>query len=422
MGMSATQYRFRIVAGPQSGRCFAVAEDGGLVGRSENCDVIILDPSLSRHHCRFFFRDGLLWVADLKSANSTLVDNVPVQEAPLWKDRRISIGDTVILVESDGSFKFASFSTYPAKLMASPTAACLAAGVVFILASGLFFLRQASLRNKRLAHPSQDIAATSPQQPLLTAEYFRSEIDDNTTRTLHLQIVQPDIATIEVQDVSARRILRQSIRIPRYQLELLERLFTDSGFFSLTSDPLMPEDSDSEIRISAKVQDHQHTVRHPFDGGSASFRNLSERIEEQAANLFGSWVRDFSDDNLLQIANQKYTQALNIASISKRDRHHHLYAAIQELHYASWLVSPILPEPPLNVEIKKLSDLYRETLDAFIRDSFSEADLAARAKDSEKEKFALEQILACLPDQADLRYRTAARRMAMLPKDVPLNH
>jgi len=93
-------YHFRIIAGPQSGQTFTVGEKGALMGRSENCDIIILDPSLSRYHCRLFLRDGLLWVADLKSANSTQVDGMRIQEAPLWKDRRIMIGDTVILAES----------------------------------------------------------------------------------------------------------------------------------------------------------------------------------------------------------------------------------------------------------------------------------------------------------------------------------
>jgi len=99
--MKTDAYHFRVIAGPATGRRFSIGSQGALIGRSEHCDIILIDPSLSRHHCRIFLRDGLLWVIDLQSANGTEVDGKPVREAPLWKNRRIVMGDTVMLVESD---------------------------------------------------------------------------------------------------------------------------------------------------------------------------------------------------------------------------------------------------------------------------------------------------------------------------------
>ncbi|MFU8780674.1 MAG: FHA domain-containing protein [Kiritimatiellia bacterium] len=421
--MSTPLYRLRIIAGPESGRTFSVGENGALIGRSENCDVVIIDASLSRHHCRMFLRDGLLWIADLKSANSTLVDDVPVQEAPLWKDRRILIGDTVILVESDSGIKHPQTATTPPTSARNPLLLSAAAALVFVASTGLFLWRHATTPTAPLGTTAETTAAPSITHTFLALDYYRIEADDENIRTLHLQLLPPDMATIRVEDLAAKREMRQTVSMPRYQADLLAQRFTESGFFSFTSCPDL-ETAASEIRISAYVNDRHHTARNTLNGGSASFRNLVHQIEEAANLLFGDWVRDFSDNNLLQIANQKYTHASAVADVLQRDRHNHLYQAIQDLEYAAWLLHPIQPEPSLANRINQLASSYRQSLDDHIRDIFSEADRAARQSDTSTEKEVLQLILARLPDESDLRYRTAARRLATLaqegePHDAP---
>ena len=72
-----------------------VGPEGARLGRSSKNDIILLDPLLSRHHCRLFFKPGEgLWLTDLGSANQTFVNAKPVQEVHLKPGDKISVGDT----------------------------------------------------------------------------------------------------------------------------------------------------------------------------------------------------------------------------------------------------------------------------------------------------------------------------------------
>ena len=67
--------------GPDEGRRLAIPENGAIIGRTRRCDIRLNDPGLSRRHCRFFFKEGKLWVADLDSSNGTVLDGNSVKEA-----------------------------------------------------------------------------------------------------------------------------------------------------------------------------------------------------------------------------------------------------------------------------------------------------------------------------------------------------
>ncbi|MDE0839609.1 MAG: FHA domain-containing protein, partial [Kiritimatiellae bacterium] len=87
-----------IEAGQSKGTSFTIPQDGAQIGRSSKNDICINDEGLSRNQCRFEFREKRLWVVDLKSANSTRVNQAPIKETQLKKGDRILIGDTQILV------------------------------------------------------------------------------------------------------------------------------------------------------------------------------------------------------------------------------------------------------------------------------------------------------------------------------------
>ena len=47
-----------VEAGPERGREISIAQAGARIGRSSRNDVVLDDPSMSRFHCRLFFKPG----------------------------------------------------------------------------------------------------------------------------------------------------------------------------------------------------------------------------------------------------------------------------------------------------------------------------------------------------------------------------
>jgi DNA-binding NtrC family response regulator len=74
------------------GRRWAVVQRPLTVGVAKDCDVVLSDPTVSRHHCRIEHRDDLLFVRDLDSTNGTFVDGVQVLEALLRPGVRLRLG------------------------------------------------------------------------------------------------------------------------------------------------------------------------------------------------------------------------------------------------------------------------------------------------------------------------------------------
>ncbi len=81
--------------GDLKGKRIAVPPTGLKIGRESINDLQVPDDTLSRSHCRFFFRAGRLWVTDLKSANGTEVNHAIItDDYALNRGDVISIGNT----------------------------------------------------------------------------------------------------------------------------------------------------------------------------------------------------------------------------------------------------------------------------------------------------------------------------------------
>lgn len=73
------------------------------VGRSRTCTLVLTEPNASKEHLRIAWEDGA-WVAtDLGSSFGTRVNGRPATRAELSPFDRISIGDTVMIFETDVS-------------------------------------------------------------------------------------------------------------------------------------------------------------------------------------------------------------------------------------------------------------------------------------------------------------------------------
>lgn len=69
-----------------------IERDLTLLGRHEDCDVVIDHPSLSKRHCMLVKTDGLLVIRDLATTNGTKVKGQRVRWAALLPEDRVSFG------------------------------------------------------------------------------------------------------------------------------------------------------------------------------------------------------------------------------------------------------------------------------------------------------------------------------------------
>jgi pSer/pThr/pTyr-binding forkhead associated (FHA) protein len=64
-----------------------------IVGRNDDCDVLIEDGDASRNHCRIELTPGGFVLTDLESSNGTTVNGRPVTSHPMRDGDEIGIGE-----------------------------------------------------------------------------------------------------------------------------------------------------------------------------------------------------------------------------------------------------------------------------------------------------------------------------------------
>ena len=91
-----------VADGPERGRTLDLdASAPATVGRSRGCSLALTEPNASKEHLRIAWEDGSWVLTDLESSFGTRVNGRPATRAGLSPFDRISIGDTVMIFESD---------------------------------------------------------------------------------------------------------------------------------------------------------------------------------------------------------------------------------------------------------------------------------------------------------------------------------
>lgn len=70
-----------------------------VIGRAAECDVGLVNDSVSRRHARLIFRDGAWIVEDLGSLNGTAVNGVVVGRCALAPGDRLRLADQVLEID-----------------------------------------------------------------------------------------------------------------------------------------------------------------------------------------------------------------------------------------------------------------------------------------------------------------------------------
>ena len=97
MTVAAGTPTLRLSTGPLAGKVFEISANLR-IGRHPFNELSLGDPGVSRYHCWILYRDGMLSVEDLASANGTYVNGERIRARRTLKaGDRIRIGSTEIL-------------------------------------------------------------------------------------------------------------------------------------------------------------------------------------------------------------------------------------------------------------------------------------------------------------------------------------
>ena len=89
----------RVVSGPDDGACVALDLRRMRVGTAADNDLVLTDPSVSRHHLEFQVRDQGYQVRDLDSTNGSFFRGARISEAHLGAGAELRLGDSVLRIE-----------------------------------------------------------------------------------------------------------------------------------------------------------------------------------------------------------------------------------------------------------------------------------------------------------------------------------
>lgn len=99
MDLSQYQISFEVLNTAFRGFVFYLEKAVSLVGRGEDCDIILPDASVSSHHCKIMLEKHCLRVIDLGSTNGTRINNEIIAERILQPGDSFQIGTVMVALQ-----------------------------------------------------------------------------------------------------------------------------------------------------------------------------------------------------------------------------------------------------------------------------------------------------------------------------------
>jgi len=86
------------------GRTFELTKEAMTIGRVDQRDICIKDPTVSTNHCTVYMRNGMFIVVDNNSTNGTRINGTPIEpgvEMELNNTDVLQVGGIELLFDSD---------------------------------------------------------------------------------------------------------------------------------------------------------------------------------------------------------------------------------------------------------------------------------------------------------------------------------
>jgi len=420
----AEHYHIFVEEGGSIGEKITIPEGGARLGRSSKNDISLLDPLLSRHHCRIFFKDGGLWVTDLGSANETLLNGVRIDESPVYRGNRITIGDTVLKVVDDGRPQTTAETTANHIDLGLSPASTLKSGshakkigfgplltILFIVtAVGIagFILKNIN------SSPSQDTAITikAPKEDTtLTVDYEKVEASAENIFYYHLSITPKGVLSITIDDLENNRSVREEKKVDPELIKDLTEFLNQSGFMELRStyegvNPKIMEQRSIAITIGNHAG--HTTVLNRVEPDV--FTVVREKLEDFGQVELGIWAIQFSTEKLTEMSNDAYLLGKKLYA-ERLIALGNLSAAIKSFKEAEWYLETVEEKPDFYSDILASRRVCLDELKQSYEEHNFQTERAIRLRDWNAAAEELKILLELIPDREDQRNKEARKKL-----------
>lgn len=89
--------KLQVDAGPERDKVFSLNKASMVIGRRDDCDIVLSDDSISRSHARLDLHRGVYIIHDLGSTNGILVNGDKITSRALKPGDVVTMGDTVCI-------------------------------------------------------------------------------------------------------------------------------------------------------------------------------------------------------------------------------------------------------------------------------------------------------------------------------------
>lgn len=428
-----------VEGGPDKGMEIAVPAAGVRLGRSSGNDVVLADPSLSRFHCRFFFKDGTeLHVSDLASTNETLVNGKPSRDGLLKVGDRITIGETVIkFVQAAGPTAAAEPPppAQPAPARPEPsgpashtdidlgldradgfeaaraiTPRSSPRGRLLLLGGAIVILIGAALIAKMLMKPAPVRRVAGAGTRELEIHYEKVEAGQSNIFRYAVTL-QGEVLSVRVDNLADGQHVGREKKTDPKLLDLLAASLEQSGFFQLGAEyqglaPGVWDQSDLTVSINRRT----HRVRVLNRLLPDEFKKASEEIEEFVRNEMGLYALALPPDKLVALGQNAWLAGQKFFD-EREVRHDNLARAIKSLTEAESLVEALEPKPEFYAPAIALREEAKRALQEKFQDYLFRADRAIRLREWREANTHLQILLETISDRSDERYDTINKKL-----------
>ncbi len=435
-----------IEEGPDKGKKITVTTAGVRLGRSSRNDVVLTDPSLSRFHCRLFFKPGQgLFVTDLGSANQTMLNDKPIQEAMLSDQDVVTVGDTLIraikidvprssgvgdpvgapaphkageAVVDLGFKKSSSSPSSPKEALKIKRSHLIAAAALMLLVILIIYLPKILTHSKPIG-PDPDIRTGQPVRlAVLELRYEKVIASQQNISRYFLTIDEKGKATLTIDNLGkSTAVPFKQETIERNLLQKLAFSIEDTGFFSLNpryegrSTPGIHELYDMTLTIGQ--QTHRTIVLNKLQPDE--FKRARQLIEEFISNAMG--IIEGDPEVLTKSAMDAFKLGKQLYD-ERNIRNENLALAIKSMNDLEGLLNTVEPKPDFYAEALALrTNWKRELQDEYDRLWFL-VTRATNVKEWAEAAEHLQVLTVMIIDQKDDRYKRAYNRLLEVERQM----